>query len=163
MPNYPSNLPTRDFTVAVFVVWNRKVLLHYHQKLGRWLPPGGHIEPNELPDEAALREVYEETGIVCTLIGEQLNEIDLPGQPHQLCRPAGMQLAAISPGHEHIDLVFFATSKGGVPTGDAVWFDEKSWQSLDLTEEVQTWCALAVAACDLMAQEQGRVRTQPYG
>ena len=25
--------------------------------------PGGHIEANELPEEAALREVREETGI----------------------------------------------------------------------------------------------------
>lgn len=153
MSDHPCNTPTRDFTVAVFVVWNRSVLLHFHRKLGRWLPPGGHIEPNELPDEAALREVYEETAIISTLIGEQLNEVALPGQPEQLCRPAGMQLAVIAPGHEHIDLVFFATSKGGVPTGDAAWFDEKSWQSLDLTEEVHTWCALAVAACDLMAQK----------
>jgi 8-oxo-dGTP pyrophosphatase MutT (NUDIX family) len=149
----PQFTPTRDFTVAVFVVWKRSVLLHHHQKLGRWLPPGGHIEPNELPDEAALREVHEETGIIATLMGEQLNEVDLPGQPRQLCRPAGVQLAAISPGHEHIDLVYFATATGGVPTGDAAWFDEKSWQSLDLTEEVWTWCALAVATCDLKAQK----------
>jgi 8-oxo-dGTP pyrophosphatase MutT (NUDIX family) len=148
----PQSMPTRDFTVAVFVVWNRSVLLHYHQKLGRWLPPGGHIEPNELPDEAAIREVHEETGIIATLIDEPLNKVDLPGQPRQLCRPAGVQLAAISPGHEHIDLVYFATAPGDVPTGDAAWFDEKSWQSLDLTEEVRTWCALAVATCDPEAQ-----------
>jgi len=153
MNDYLEQEVTRDFTVAVFVVWERSVLLHFHKKLGRWLPPGGHIEPNELPDEAALREVYEETGILSTLIGEQLNNVNLPGQPEQLCRPAGMQLAAISPGHEHIDLIFFATSKGGAPTGDAAWFDEKSWQSLDLTEEVHTWCALAVEACVMVARK----------
>ena len=152
MITVPQSMPIRDFTVAVFVVWKRSVLLQHHQKLGRWLPPGGHIEPNELPDEAAIREVHEETGIIATLIGESLNEVDLPGQPRQLCRPAGMQLAAISPGHEHIDLVYFATEQGDVTTGDAAWFDEKSWQSLDLTEEVRTWCALAVAKCDSEAQ-----------
>ena len=43
---------TRDFTVATFVVHEGKVLLLWHRKLGMWLPPGGHIEPNELPDEA---------------------------------------------------------------------------------------------------------------
>ena len=52
----------RHFTVAVFVVWEGKVLLHRHRKLGMWLPPGGHIEENELPDEAAVREVLEEVG-----------------------------------------------------------------------------------------------------
>jgi len=137
----------------VFVVWERSVLLHLHQKLGRWLPPGGHCEPNELPDDAALREVYEETGIVAKLIGEQLNRVELPGQPRQLCRPAGVQLAAITSGHQHVDLVYFATAEGGAPEHDAAWFDAKSWQSLNLTEEVHVWCELALAAVDRLTQE----------
>jgi hypothetical protein len=29
----------RHYTVAVFVVWEGKVLLHFHRKLGIWLPP----------------------------------------------------------------------------------------------------------------------------
>ena len=53
----------RHFTVAVFVVWQERVLLHRHAKLGMWLPPGGHIEPDELPDDAAVREVEEEYAI----------------------------------------------------------------------------------------------------
>ena len=59
----PNAALTRDFTVAVFVVHDHRVLLHFHQKLDRWLPPGGHIEANELPDEAAVREVMEETSL----------------------------------------------------------------------------------------------------
>src|SRR5215207_2100901 len=35
----------RHFTVAVFVAWEGKVLLHWHRKLGMWLPPGGHRRP----------------------------------------------------------------------------------------------------------------------
>lgn len=150
---------TRDFTVAVFVGWDRHVLLHYHEKLGRWLPPGGHIEPNELPDEAAVREVFEETGVIATLLSQPLNEVDMPGQPFQLCRPAGVQLAEIAPGHQHIDLVYFATAKGGILTGSAAWFDEKALHSLELTEEVHMWCVLAMAACVLSAQQSSRVRT----
>ncbi len=75
--------PTRDITVAVFVTDGRAVLLHLHQTLGRWLPPGGHIEPNELPDEAAVREVLEETGVHATL-GEELEPVryrDNKGRP----------------------------------------------------------------------------------
>ena len=30
---------------------------------GRWTLPKGHIEPNEKPEEAAIREVREETGL----------------------------------------------------------------------------------------------------
>lgn len=31
---------------------------------GCWIPPGGHIEPGETPEEAARREVQEECGIL---------------------------------------------------------------------------------------------------
>ena len=33
-----------DFTVAIFVVQEGRVLLIHHRKLDRWLPLGGHIE-----------------------------------------------------------------------------------------------------------------------
>jgi 8-oxo-dGTP pyrophosphatase MutT (NUDIX family) len=137
---------TRDFCVAVFVVHDGRVLLHRHKKLNRWLPPGGHIEPNELPDEAALREVLEETGVTATLAPERGIDIDLTGQPKQLARPAGIQLADIGrDGHQHIDLVYFATGEPAEPQPDVAWFSEAEWPSLDLTEEVAAWCRAAVA------------------
>ncbi|CAN5568872.1 hypothetical protein BH23CHL5_BH23CHL5_02200 [soil metagenome] len=142
--------PTRDFTVAIFVVWNQSVLLHHHQKLNRWLPPGGHIETDELPDEAAIREVLEETGITARLVGDQLNTVDMPDQPRQLCRPAGIQLADLSPFHQHIDLVYLAISEGGEPTGKAAWFGRDSWKLLRLTEEILAWCELAVVRVDTL-------------
>ena len=39
------------------------VLLHLHRRLDRWLQPGGHVEPGEHPDDAAVRETVEETGV----------------------------------------------------------------------------------------------------
>src|SRR5579871_4695717 len=74
----PLTSPTlqRDFTVATFVVHESRVLLLMHQKLQMWLPPGGHIEPNELPDEAAVHEVLEETGIHVQLAGERGPEME---------------------------------------------------------------------------------------
>ena len=60
--------PEREFTVAVFVVHAGAVLLHRHKKLEMWLPPGGHVEPGELPDEAAIRETKEEAGIDIVLV-----------------------------------------------------------------------------------------------
>lgn len=69
-PASPVGIP-RHFTVAVFVVHEGRVLLNVHPKLGIWLPPGGHIELNELPDEAAVREVQEETGVQAELVGNR--------------------------------------------------------------------------------------------
>ena len=135
---------TRDFTVAVLVVRRNQVLLHWHAKLRRWLPPGGHIEPNELPDEAAAREVLEETDVQIALVNDSPNEVDEPGQPIQLCRPIGIQLADISPGHQHIDLVYLAH---GLSDGNAEarWTGLDELHALDLTTEVHTWCEIALS------------------
>ncbi len=94
--------------MAVFVVHTGHVLLHPHPKLGFWLPPGGHIDAPELPDEAAVREVWEEAGIRIELVGERGIGFETPEVPQQLVRPEGIQLEHISAHHEHIDLIYFA-------------------------------------------------------
>jgi 8-oxo-dGTP pyrophosphatase MutT (NUDIX family) len=151
--------PSRDFTVAVFVVHDGRVLLHWHRKLARWLPPGGHIEPNELPDEAAAREVREETGIEATLLPDRGPVPDLPGQPRQLSRPAGIQLEEIGPGHEHIDLVYFATTdRPEITVLDETvgWYGPAEWPRLELTDEVAAWCEAAVAGVAAALTGRGR-------
>ena len=52
------------YTASAFVL-NRdnKILLLWHKKLDKYVQPGGHILDSELPHEAAIREVLEETGI----------------------------------------------------------------------------------------------------
>lgn len=52
------------YTASAFVL-NRenKILLLWHKKFNKYVQPGGHILEEELPHEAAIREVYEETGI----------------------------------------------------------------------------------------------------
>jgi 8-oxo-dGTP pyrophosphatase MutT (NUDIX family) len=143
---------SRDFTVAVFVVHHDHVLLHPHRKLGIWLPPGGHIEPNELPDEAALREVEEEAGIAVELIGGYGVEVDEPGAPRQLVRPQGIQLEDISPGHQHIDLIYYARPAHAAPDelpspiDDMRWLREDDLDAIDLTNEVRTWALQALRA-----------------
>jgi 8-oxo-dGTP pyrophosphatase MutT (NUDIX family) len=141
----------RHFTVAVFVVREGKVLLHWHRKLGMWLPPGGHIEENELPDEAALREVREETGLRCELMGERREDI---ADPVQLHRPAGVQLENIGPGHQHIDLIYFARPDGPTRIGDEFaddrvgWYGPDDWDGMRVNAEVVGWCERALAALD---------------
>lgn len=144
---------TRDFTVAVFLVHNDHLILHIHQKLQRWLPPGGHIEPHELPDDAAIREVFEETGVAIELVGSRAPLADYPGQPRQLVRPEGIQLETIGPDHEHIDLVYFARPQGlalDAPLPTLVpgvrWVAASELSSLDLTDEIREWSALALNA-----------------
>jgi 8-oxo-dGTP pyrophosphatase MutT (NUDIX family) len=139
-----SEATSRDFTVAVFVVHQGRVLLHFHEKLNRWLPPGGHIEPNELPDEAAVREVMEETGVACTLLGDPRMRYDDPALPRQLATPAGIQLEQIGLDHQHIDLIYFAAGTPAERRSQVGWFGLEELGPLRLTEEVATWCHLAV-------------------
>lgn len=154
MNDMPRNEITRDFTVATFVIHQAKVLLLWHKKLQMWLPPGGHIEPNELPDEAAVREVREETGLEVHLLSQPALP-PIPG-PLQLARPEGIQLEDISPGHQHIDLVYFA--RPADPTevkpvaNDEVervgWYGRANLDHIPITQEVRTWVEKALAAED---------------
>ena len=51
-------------TASAVVLDDRgRSLLHRHRRLGRWLQPGGHVDPGETPAAAAMREAIEETGI----------------------------------------------------------------------------------------------------
>jgi 8-oxo-dGTP pyrophosphatase MutT (NUDIX family) len=141
---------TRDFTVATFVLHDGKVLLLWHRKLSMWLPPGGHIDPNELPDEAAVREVKEETGLDVVLLS-QPSMPPMPG-PLQLARPEGIQLEDISPGHQHIDLIYFARPVDPAAVrpvaNDEVdrvgWYARGDLGRIDLTEEVRAWVERAL-------------------
>lgn len=141
----------RHFTVAVFVVWEGRVLLHHHRKLDMWLPPGGHIEKDELPDDAALREVWEETGVRVALVGERREDVEDPVQLH---RPAGVQLEDIGPGHQHIDLIYFARPTGSTDihedfSADKVgWYAREDWEGMEVNAEVRGWCERALSALE---------------
>ena len=95
-----------DFTVAIFVVEGDRVLLVHHRKLGKWLPLGGHIELDEDPEQAALREAREESGLDVELIGERPPTTE-PGTI-ALIRPRFLDRHRINPGHEHIGLIYLA-------------------------------------------------------
>ena len=142
----PGATVTRDFAATVFVVWRGRILLHKHAKLGMWLPPGGHVEPDEIPDDAAVREVREESGVAIELTGERALDV---AEPRQLVRPRGVQLERIAADHEHIDLIYFGVPvepyDGGLLEGDASlgWYGPRDVERLPLTDELVRWCVLA--------------------
>lgn len=72
-------------TASGIVVGRRGTVLHLHRRAGRWLQPGGHIDPGELPEEAALRETREETGLSAAHpdAGPRMIHLDVhPSQDH---------------------------------------------------------------------------------
>jgi len=98
-----------DFTVAIFVVQDGKVLVIHHRKLGKWLPLGGHIELDEHPEQAALREAKEESGLDVELLGERPPTTS-PGT-RALIAPRFLDIHRISDTHEHIGMIYWARPK----------------------------------------------------
>ena len=103
-----------DFTVAIFVVHNGKVLLIHHRKQDKWLPLGGHIELDEDPEMAALREAKEESGLEVELVGERPPTTE-PGT-RALIAPRFLDIHRITETHEHIGLIYWARPKNGTLT-----------------------------------------------
>jgi 8-oxo-dGTP pyrophosphatase MutT (NUDIX family) len=95
-----------DFTVAIFVVHDKKILLIHHRKLDKWLPLGGHIELDEDPEQAALREAKEESGLDVELLGERPPTTS-PGT-RALLAPRFLDIHRISDTHEHIGMIYWA-------------------------------------------------------
>lgn len=145
----PPPAALRQWCATAFVIWQDRLLLHHHAKLDMWLPCGGHVEPGELPDDAAVREVMEESGVAVELVGEKA--IDAPG-PRHLVRPRGIQVEPIAPRHEHIDLIYFARPRepydGRIPLAGADpslgWYDGRALDAMQLSAEVRAWCELAL-------------------
>ncbi len=128
---------TRHYTATTFIVFHNKVLLHFHRKLTVWLPIGGHIEDNELPHEAALREIQEEVGLPVTLYNPDhtLHFRDTP----QVIRPYRIILEKVTEDHEHIDFIYFATSKTNNLNPLATETPQSKWVSLDEFKTLKTY------------------------
>ena len=99
----------RHFTSTGFVINNNSLLLHWHSKVQSWLPPGGHIEPNEDPVQALKREVLEESGLEVDIIQTQQQ---FPFKyPKQIPSPFTILIEDINDNkigkHQHIDLIYF--------------------------------------------------------
>ena len=129
------------------------MLLVHRPKYGDWTFPKGKLAPGESFEEAALREVEEETGVRAELVGERALDLAHPPYPRQLVQPAGIQLEDIAPGHQHIDLVYLAVpAPGGADIAEACARDDRAgWYALDelatlgANEEIRAWASRAVA------------------
>jgi len=139
-----------DFTVAIFVVHHGKILLIHHRKLNKWLPLGGHIELDEDPEIAALREAKEESGLEVELLGERPPTTE-PGT-RALIAPRFLDIHRISATHEHIGMIYWARPKNGTLTlsvsehHDIRWCSAEDLNTLQppMTEAVKWYCHAAL-------------------
>ena len=153
---------TRHFTATTYIVNDGATALHHHDRLDMWLPPGGHIDRDELPRQAAIREVREETGLDPVLLeGEATIEAptvtELPGPEHLILEDIHHYDAG-EVGHQHIDFIFYGSVESRTidPDGDGEredehweWFDADALETdPELNPEVRVLGLEAIEAVD---------------
>ncbi|HEV7920211.1 MAG TPA: NUDIX domain-containing protein [Thermoanaerobaculia bacterium] len=122
-------------TASCYVVdGDARLLLHRHRRLGRWLQMGGHLEGDELPSRAALREAEEESGLnSLQLVVERIFDLDV----HPI--PAGKG----EPEHRPFDVRYLARTA----TPERIAIDPNESEDL-------AWTDLGRAA-ELLDEEAG--------
>lgn len=143
-----------DFTASVYIVFKNKVLLHKHKVLHIWLPPGGHVELDEDPNEAAIREAKEETGLDIELVGKTRPYNVPPYMARDLIPPRFLNrhFFDASHTHEHVDSAYFAHSKSDdarheIKGGEIRWFTKEDIENneFDIISDVRHHALAALA------------------
>lgn len=140
-----------DFTADVFVVFGNKVLLRMHEKYHVWLTPGGHVELDEDPVQAALREVKEETGLDVVLWEGNKSPVKDDARVKILVPPVCMNRHRISDTHEHVSMVYFATSttdevhpQEGEKQDACRWFTKAELDTVDIPQNIREYARFAL-------------------
>lgn len=115
-------------TASGLVISGGRVLLIFHPYIKDWMQPGGHIDDGESPIDAAIREVFEETGVICKSIDGYLDPIDINLHEIQANPKKGEGV------HLHIDLLFLLEAIGGAEPTEEI---QKAWLRI---EEISNMC-----------------------
>lgn len=145
----------RHFTVSGFVTHAGRTALHRHARLGLWLPPGGHIEADEDPVQAVLREVLEECGLAVEVVPTGLRFLAEP--PGQLVAPVKIGVydipadSVLAEPHQHIDFIYFTRPLIADPSlpddgHEWTWFEAGALASPAIPADVRELGLAAIAA-----------------
>lgn len=134
----------RHFCASAFIInpYTKEILLVKHKKNRRWTQPGGHMEYNETPEETALREAYEETGLRVRLLGERFP------REEDFIRPLGIQknrrTTEDGETHMHIDIIYAAVPNDDskeqlneLESDDIGWFSRDELETIDCFPDIK--------------------------
>lgn len=125
----------KEHTATVYIFEENRTLLILHRKMQKWVPPGGHVEENELPCACAKREALEETGLHVKLIQDEHVWIERWNaesfERPWICLLENIPEYKSEPAHQHIDFCYV-----GQPIGGAIGEQHRSqhairWFTLD--------------------------------
>jgi ADP-ribose pyrophosphatase YjhB (NUDIX family) len=116
------------FTASCYILDQaQRMLLHHHRRLNRWLQMGGHVEADEWPSRAALREGIEESGLHDLRLDDGIFDLDI----HTIPAAKG------EPEHAHYDVRYVArTDAPDAIAIDRAESNELAWVTLDRAAEL---------------------------
>ena len=136
-----------DLVVAGYIINEDKILLIHHKKLDLWLPVGGHIEENETPDDALLREIKEEVGLDVEILGK--SELPVTGATKRaLAIPFDVNVHNVG-DHDHCALFYICKAlnpenlKINKELKDFEWFTKDDLDKKHVTAEIKNQCLKA--------------------
>lgn len=137
----------KHFTTTAYIVaiiaGEHKILLHRHKKHKLWIGIGGHIEKDENPIEALIREVKEETNLEIELL--ENNKLLKTDDVMELTCPDAILQEKLppykkEPEHYHVDLIYFTFCKNPdqIRINEAfAWFSKQDLKKKKLGKEVK--------------------------
>ena len=120
----------KSLTATVYIINNGKVLLHKHKKYNTWFPVGGHIEANELPHEAAVREASEESGLNIKLLLTDSKDFYL-GLVERVPTPFAVYHEGIGSQEEFLDFIYIGFSEESTVKGKEAENSHFRWFSYE--------------------------------
>lgn len=121
-----------DLTVVAYIVHNQRVLMVLHKIVGRWVPLGGHVELDEDPEQALIREVQEESGLKVEDLEIAARKPDFVSQGFKpLFAPTFLDIHDMPGNHQHIGMIYVLRSKFDKVVLEERAADEIRWLSAD--------------------------------
>lgn len=131
-----------DIVVSAIIKENDAILMIWHEKLGSWLFPGGHVEEGETLEMAIIRECMEEIHGDIELVENKIKNITSNGVEEEN-RPYCILLEPINEidnYHYHLDFIFMAKikDKSSIQCNETVrWIKKSDINSIIIFENVK--------------------------
>ncbi len=129
----------RDFCASAYVIdpSTKKILLVQHSSYNKWMQPGGHVIGDEVFEETAEREVFEETGVKIKIIGDRFP------RESDFIRPLGIQ-KNYRDDITHVDVIYAAVPYDSplitIDKNECVnagWFSREELDHMDIFPDVK--------------------------
>ncbi len=167
-PNRSSmaRVTVKHATASVFLLTRAdnpwRIGLVRHPRLGKWMLPGGHVEPDENAAEAALREVAEETGLTARLLsGPRLDEPDGVDDPPVIAplwiveQHVPAERREPEP-HTHVDHLYLALTETTAPAPGAelpfAWYTTDQLAAVDMFEDTRARATYLLGRIDSLTE-----------